>query len=82
MLVACFGWLSGHLSGKELSVRFAASAFRELLLVYVFRYFPFSFEGRMWDLIVSVPVYPFTLKRIGAKEAQCCHGNIHSSIFL
>ena len=22
---------------------------------YVFSYFPFGFEGRMWDLIVSVP---------------------------
>ena len=26
-----------------------------LLLFYVFSYFPFGFEGRMWDLIVSVP---------------------------
>ena len=31
------------------------SAFRKLLSVYVFSYFPFGFEGRMWDLIVSVP---------------------------
>ena len=23
--------------------------------IYVFSYFPFGFEGRMWDLIVSVP---------------------------
>ena len=23
--------------------------------IYVFCYFPFGFEGRMWDLIVSVP---------------------------
>ena len=22
---------------------------------YVFSYFPFGFEGRMWDLIVSIP---------------------------
>ena len=36
-------------------IRFTASAFRKLLSVYVFSYFPFSFEGRMWDLIVSVP---------------------------
>ena len=27
----------------------------KLLSVYVFSYFPFGFEGRMWDLIVSVP---------------------------
>ena len=31
------------------------SAFRKLPSVYVFSYFPFGFEGRMWDLIVSVP---------------------------
>ena len=41
--------------GKELSIRSTASAFRKLLSVYVFSYFPFAFEGRMWDLIVSVP---------------------------
>ena len=27
----------------------------KLLSVYVFSYFPLDFEGRMWDLIVSVP---------------------------
>ena len=32
-----------------------ASAFRKLPSIYVFSYFPFGFEGRMWDLIVSVP---------------------------
>ena len=41
--------------GTELFIRFTASAFRKLLSVYVFSYFPFDFEGRMWDLIVSVP---------------------------
>ena len=30
-------------------------AFRKLPSIYVFSYFPFGFEGRMWDLIVSVP---------------------------
>ena len=34
---------------------FAASAFRKLPSIYVFSYFPFGFEGRIWDLIVSVP---------------------------
>ena len=43
------------LSGKELFIRFTARAFRKLLSIYVFSYFPFGFEGRMWDLIVSVP---------------------------
>ena len=33
----------------------AASAFCKLPSVYVFSYFPFGFEVRMWDLIVSVP---------------------------
>ena len=41
--------------GKELFIRFTASAFRKLPSVYIFSYFPFGFEGRMWDLIVSVP---------------------------
>ena len=40
---------------KELFIRFIASAFRKLPSIYVFSYFPFGFEGRMWDLIVSVP---------------------------
>ena len=26
-----------------------------VLSIYVFSYFPFGFEGRMWDLIVLVP---------------------------
>ena len=32
-----------------------SSAFRKLSSIYVFSYFPFGFEGRIWDLIVSVP---------------------------
>ena len=50
-----FRLLNDHLFGKELFIRFSASAFRKLPSVYVFSYFPFGFEGRMWDLIVSVP---------------------------
>ena len=30
-------------------------AFHKLLSIYVFSYFQFGFEGRIWDLIVSVP---------------------------
>ena len=44
-----------RLSGRELFVRFSAHAFRGLMSICVFSYFPFGFEGRMWDLIVSVP---------------------------
>ena len=50
-----FRKLNDYLFGKELFIRFTASAFRKLLAVYVFSYFPFGFEGRMCDLIVSVP---------------------------
>ena len=50
-----FRWLNDHLFGKELFILFAASAFRKLSSIYVFSYFPFGFEGRIWDLIVSVP---------------------------
>ena len=45
----------GQLIGKELIILFAASAFRKMSSIYVFSYFPFGFEGRIWDLIVSVP---------------------------
>ena len=37
------------------SCRFTVRAFRTLLSMYVFSYFPFGFEGKIWDLIVSVP---------------------------
>ena len=47
--------MNGHLFGKELFIRFTASAFCKLPSIYVFSYFPFGFEGRMWDLIVLVP---------------------------
>ena len=50
-----FRYLYDHLFGKELFIRFTASAFRKLPSNYVFSYFPFGFDGRMWDLIVSVP---------------------------
>ena len=50
-----FRFWNDHLFGKELLIRFTASAFRKLPSIYVFSYFPFGFEGRMWDLIVSVP---------------------------
>ena len=50
-----FSKLNDHLFGKELFILFAASAFRKLSSIYVFSYFPFGFEGRIWDLIVSVP---------------------------
>ena len=33
----------GQLSGKEPSIRFAARAFRKLLSMYVFSYFPSGF---------------------------------------
>ena len=50
-----FRQLNDHLFGKELFIRFAASAFRKLPSIYVLSYFPFGFEGKIWDLIVSVP---------------------------
>ena len=58
MLVTYFVYfrqLNDHLFGKELFIRFTASAFRKLPSIYVFSYFPFGFEGRMWDLTVSIP---------------------------
>ena len=48
------GWVAACLGGG-CSFLFAASAFRKLSSIYVLSYFPFGFEGRIWDLIVSVP---------------------------
>ena len=47
--------MNDHLSVKELFIRFTASVFRKELSIYLFSYFLFGFEGRIWDLIVSVP---------------------------
>ena len=55
-----FRWLNDHLFGRELIVRFAASAFRGLPSICVFGCFPFGFEGKIWDLIVSVPDHCFS----------------------
>ena len=49
--------MTDNLSGKELFIRFTASAFRKLLSFYVFRYFHFGFEF----LIIA---YLFTLTNI------------------
>ena len=43
-----------------LGSRFTAHAFHKLLSIYVFSYFPFGFEDRIWDLIVSVPDHYLT----------------------
>ena len=50
-----FYYLRCYLFGKELFILFAASAFRKLSSIYVISYFPFGFERKIWDLIVSVP---------------------------
>ena len=61
--------------GKELFILFAASAFRKLSSIYVFSYFSFGFEGRIWDLIVSVPdhclsfYYVYTAAVFDARKA-------------
>ena len=41
--------------GNSCSVGFNARAFSKLLSIYVLSSFPFGFEGRICDLIVSVP---------------------------
>ena len=52
--------MNDHLPEKELSIQFTERAFRKLLSIYVFNYFPFGFEGSIWDLIVSVPDHCFS----------------------
>ena len=59
----------------ELFILFTASAFRKLPSIYVFSYFPFGFEGRIWDLIVSVPDHclSFYFERKG-ENFESLHG--------
>ena len=59
---------------KELFIRFTASAFRKLPSIYVYSYFPFGFEGRMWDLIVSVPDHCLSFY-VSRDEAHMVLGN-------
>ena len=73
---------SDHLFGKELFIRFTASAFRKLPSIYVLSYFPFGLEGWMWDLIVSVPdhclSFYFTFVRgVGGKLSRLVYLTPH-----
>ena len=56
--------------GKELFIRFTASAFRKLPSIYEFSYFHFGFEGRMWDLIVSVPDHCLSFYFVSTRTIQ------------
>ena len=47
--------MNDHLSGRELFIQLTVHVFGEQLSIYVYTYFPFGFEGGMWDLIVLVP---------------------------
>ena len=69
--------------GKELFIRFTASAFRKLLSVYVFSYFPFGFEGRMGGLIVSVSDHclPFYFTVINLSISPECISNVTKLYF-
>ena len=60
--------LNDQLSGKELFIRITARAFRKLLSVYVFSYFPFGFAGRMWDLIVTIEVLLLATAGLWSKQ--------------
>ena len=59
--------------GKSCSIRFTASAFHKLLSIYVFSYFPFGFEGRIWDLMVSVPDHCLSFYFSNCKHSHFWH---------
>ena len=77
-----FRQLNDHLFGKELFIRISASAFRKLPSIYVFSYFPFGFEGRIWDLIVSVPDHclSFYFKLNAIEQSIKCQTNSKSIV--
>ena len=77
-----FRWLNDHLFGKELFIRFTTSAFRKLLSVYVFSYFPFGFEGRMWNLIVSVLDHCLSFYKQGDPVAEWLRPLIRKSLVI
>ena len=55
VFIIWFAYYVRDIFWKELFIRVTVHVFRKLLSIYVFCYFPFDFEGRIWDLIVSVP---------------------------
>ena len=66
-------------------ILFTPSAFRKLPSIYVFSYFPFGFEGRIWDLIVSVPdhclYFYFAISSYfyhGKRKAQVLHTRLRT----
>ena len=77
-----FRLLNDHLFGKELFILFAASAFRKLSSIYVFSYFPFGFEGGIWDLIVSVPDHCLSFYFPQQVTVAWCHSNLKIHLVL
>ena len=57
--------------GENCSFGLPASVFRKQPSIYVFSYFPFGFEGRMWDLIVSVPDHCISFYFDGVEQNMC-----------
>ena len=65
--------MNDHLSGKELFIRLTARAFRKLLSVYVLSSFPFGSEGRIWELVVSVPDHCLSFYLLNFScQRYCC----------
>ena len=74
-----FRKLNDHLPGKELFIRFTAWPFVNCCQFFVFSCFPFVFEGRIWDLIVSVPDHclSFCITKVNLKAFEQ-----HEQIYL
>ena len=50
---------------KELLIQFTERTFRKLLSVYVFTSIPFDLQGRICDLVVSVPDHCLSFYFVG-----------------
>ena len=61
---------------------FTAGAFRKLLSIYVFNYFPFGSEGRICDLIVSVPDHCLCVYLDLRQETICFKDNFRNASLL
>ena len=73
--------MNDHLSGKKLFIRLTAHAVRKLLSIYAFRFFPFGFAGRIWDLIVSVPDHCLSFYSVRQLHL-CTEAGLVYSIYL
>ena len=62
--------MNDHQFGKALFNRFTVRVFRECLSICVCSLFPFVFEDEMWDLIVLILYFAFSVNQAHKHNLQ------------